>query len=727
MPTSHRSHLTVQRLEDREVPAGVDLLAVGADVGAAPIVHVYDARTQFQRFQIAAFDSSFTGGVRVAVADVNGDGIEDIVAAAGPGGGPAVKVFSGVDGSLLQSFFAYNPAFTGGVFVASGDTNNDGRADIITGAGAGGGPHVKVFSGADDSVLQSFFAFSPGFAGGVHVACGDVNGDGRADIISGAGVGGGPHVTVVSGATGKQLFSFFAYDQSFAGGVSVAAGDINGDGRADVITGAGPGGGPNVKVFSGLDNLTLDSFFAFSPTSTAGVRVGAGQLNLDNRSDIVASQAGIIREFDGQTMTNFRDFVAPGVNPFLGSAGSADCFATGCAPAANDTVLEADTVTLQAIRVTSLPPPKASRLMAMVSGAMYDAVNGIVGGHQAYLPNLPAAPANASADAAAAAAAHLILSREVPAQQALFDTMLQAELGVVTDGSARDAGAAYGRTVAEAMLSARAHDGSTTVTPFTPGNAMGDWQPTPTAFAPALLPNWANLQPFTMTSDTQFRPAGPPDISSAAFATAYNEVKDYGSATSSVRTADQTQIALFWADGAGTVTPPGHWNEIAQDVAQSRGNSLAENARLFALLNFALADAGIVAWNTKFTSVNGNGLFRPITAIREGDTIGNPAITGDPTWTPLITTPNFPSYTSGHSTFSSAAASVLTGLYGATPFISSSDTLPDVSRAFTSYQAAAQEAGQSRIYGGIHYQFDNVDGLVSGAALGKFVLANELK
>jgi hypothetical protein len=236
-----------------------------------------------------AFDSAFNGGVRVASADLNGDKTADIITAAGPGGGPHVKVFNGVQGNLLSSFDAFDPSFGGGVYVAVGDVNGDGVPDIVAGAGAGGGPQVKVFNGVQGNLLNSFFAFDPSFKGGVTVAAGDVNGDGFADIITGAGPGGGPHVKIFNGVQGNLLQSFFAFDPSFAGGVNVAAGDVNGDGRADVVTGAGPGGGPQVKVFSaGVQGNLLHSFFAFDPSFNGGVNVAAGDVNGDGRPDVVA-------------------------------------------------------------------------------------------------------------------------------------------------------------------------------------------------------------------------------------------------------------------------------------------------------------------------------------------------------------------------------------------------------------------------------------------------------
>jgi hypothetical protein len=218
-------------------------------------------------------------GVYVAAGDVNGDGKADIITGPGPGGAPHVKVFSGANpATLLASFFAYNPAFTGGVRVAAGDFNGDGKADIVTAAGPGGGPHVQVFDGVTLQVIRSFFAYSPAFTGGVFVAVGDVNGDGIPDIVTGADAGGGPHVRVFSGADLSELFSFYAYNPAFTGGVRVAVADLTGDGHADIITAAGPGGGPHVRVFSGRDLTPLASFFAYSPAFTGGVFVAAGNV-----------------------------------------------------------------------------------------------------------------------------------------------------------------------------------------------------------------------------------------------------------------------------------------------------------------------------------------------------------------------------------------------------------------------------------------------------------------
>jgi hypothetical protein len=265
------------------------------DAGAAPSVIVRDANTNQVVASFLAYDGAFRGGVRVAVGHFNNDTVPDIVTAPGAGGGPHVRVFNGATGEEIFGLMAYDPAFRGGAFVAVGDVNRDGFDDIITAPGAGGGPHVKVFSGANGGLLRQFMAYSTIFRGGVTVAAGDVNGDGFTDIITGAGPGGGPHVLAFSGANGGILSSFFAYATNFAGGVFVAAGDVNADGRADIITGPGIGGGPHVVAFDALSKQVLFSQLVF-PTNvtqfgpyTSGARVASYDVNLDGSDDIIVS------------------------------------------------------------------------------------------------------------------------------------------------------------------------------------------------------------------------------------------------------------------------------------------------------------------------------------------------------------------------------------------------------------------------------------------------------
>jgi hypothetical protein len=285
----------------------VPVIAVGAGPGSSPLVRLFNADGS-ARATIQAFDPGFLGGVRVAVGDVTGDGVNDVVAGAGPGAGSHVKVFDGVTNAEVRSFFAF-PGFAGGVFVGAGDVDGDGFADLIVGAGAGGGPHVKVFSGATGEELRSFFAFAGDFAGGVAVAGGDVTGDGHADVVVGSGTGS--HVKVFDGVTYAEVRSFFAFP-GFAGGVFVGAGDIDCDGRDEIVVGVGPGGGPHVKVYDGATNVLLRSFFAFAPGSGGGVRVAAGEVNTEGMVDLIvgAGTGSEVKVLDGLTNAEVFDVIA---------------------------------------------------------------------------------------------------------------------------------------------------------------------------------------------------------------------------------------------------------------------------------------------------------------------------------------------------------------------------------------------------------------------------------
>jgi hypothetical protein len=388
-----------------------------------------------------------------------------------------------------------------------------------------------------------------------------------------------------------------------------------------------------------------------------------------------------------------------------------------------DVVIDWNNELLDAIRTDRTSPPKAGRAMAVVHVAVFDAVNGILGGYTPYHVSA-AAPPGASPEAAAVAAAHQALVALFPAQQATFDAELATSLAAIPDGSAKTAGIAWGEAVADQILDLRADDHSGDVIPaFYPVGSLW-WIPTPPAFAPSLLPNWPTVTPFAMTSGKQFRVDAPPGPGSNEYLAAFREVKKLGKSDSPDRTAEQTQIALFWADGAGTATPPGHWHVIAQGLSEDHHLSLLENARLFALLGIASADAAIVSWDNKYAYND----WRPVTGIQNADTDGNPKTFADATWSSLIATPPFPAYTSGHSTFSSSSARVLEFFFGTddVDFSTTSDGLPGVTRSFESFSQAAEEAGQSRIYGGIHWQYDNQGGLTSGRALAEHVFFNFL-
>jgi PAP2 superfamily len=380
-----------------------------------------------------------------------------------------------------------------------------------------------------------------------------------------------------------------------------------------------------------------------------------------------------------------------------------------------DVVTDWDNAALDAIRAGNTAPPIASRALAILHVSIYDAVNGIARTHEAYL--LPSAvPASASREAAASAAAHGTLINLFPAAAASFDALHATILAGIPNGPQKAAGIVWGEFVANQILAARANDGSSAVVPLPGGSGPGVWVPTPPAFLPYLLPQWGFVAPFGMNRSSQFRPPGPPSLNSERYAADYEEVKELGAAVGSTRTEEQSEIAQFWADGAGTETPPGHWNSIAQTIAAARANTLEENARLFALLNIALSDAAICAWDAKYTF----HFWRPVTAIAFAEPELN--------WMSFIVTPPFPEYVSGHSTFSGAAATVLPLFYGTEdlPFTTGSDFLPGVYRSFPTCLDAAEEAAVSRLYGGIHFRSANEDGLQAGISIGEWTVTHYL-
>lgn len=268
-------------------PSSPAFVVTAAAAGRSPLVRVFDYASGVERFRFFAYEESYTGGVRVATGDVNGDGTPDIIAATGQGGGPRVRVFSGVDGAILHDFFAYEAEFRGGVFVAAADVNNDGKADIITGTELGGGPRMTVFDVANGTRLHDFFAFDSSQRGGIRVAAADFNGDGHADLVATAGRGTQTRVRVFDGRTRDTIHDFVPYDVRFTGGVFIAAGDVTGDGIADVITSADVGGGPHVQVFDGRTAVSLYSFFADDPAFRGGVRIAVQNVDGDSKDEII--------------------------------------------------------------------------------------------------------------------------------------------------------------------------------------------------------------------------------------------------------------------------------------------------------------------------------------------------------------------------------------------------------------------------------------------------------
>jgi hypothetical protein len=279
------------------VPAAVADFAAGADAGGGPVARLFGPGGA-EQFSLTPFDASFTGGVRVAAGDFNGDGVPDLAVGTGPGIATSVRVFDGKTKAELFSVAPFEAAFTGGVFVAAGDLDGDGRADLIVTPDQGGGPRVRVFSGNGFGLVADFLGIDdPAFRGGARAAVGDVNGDVRGDLLVAAGFGGGPRLAVFDGksvgsAPVKLVGDFFLFEPTLRNGVFVASGDLDGDGFADVVAGGGPGGGPRVLALSGKallagSQVQVANFFAGDVNNRGGVRVAVKDLGGDGRADLV--------------------------------------------------------------------------------------------------------------------------------------------------------------------------------------------------------------------------------------------------------------------------------------------------------------------------------------------------------------------------------------------------------------------------------------------------------
>jgi len=363
-----------------------------------------------------------------------------------------------------------------------------------------------------------------------------------------------------------------------------------------------------------------------------------------------------------------------------------------------------------ATRVVPGAPPAQARILAIMNTAIYDAVNKASNGAGTYYVNGVAAPGG-NAQAAASVAAHDVLVSLNAANAAAYDAALASSLSRVPDGVGKTNGMATGAAYASAMLALRANDGSAAVVPYTPGTNPGEWRPTPPGYAPAVAPQWGGVTPFLMTSGSQFRPGPPPSLDSAEYLAAYNEVKDIGAFDSTTRTADQTASAQFWNLANGAT-----WIRIGNDMIADDNQSTFANAQVMARLSVAVADALIAGFDTKYTY----NFWRPVTAIQEGDNDGIAGTIGDADWNPLLVTPAHPSYLSTHSIVSGAATTVLLGLGQDQSFCA---TISGDTRCFDGLVQAGQDAANSRLWGGIHYRFDNETGLATGQEIGRWTLA----
>ena len=352
-------------------------------------------------------------------------------------------------------------------------------------------------------------------------------------------------------------------------------------------------------------------------------------------------------------------------------------------------------------------PWSQARAFAMVDGAVYDAVNAIAG--TPYQPYLGALPAKGtwSMDAAVASAAYQVLVELFPDQQASLRASYDETLATVRNGPAKRGGVAVGARAAARMIAARRGDGAFGDQTWTVGTQPGQWRPTPPLYAAdgAWL---ADLKPFLIPDGSMFRTSGPPALDSPAYAADFNEIKQIGSVTSTVRTADQTDAARWWHDRYVT-----EW-EIKRQLATNQHLNTLEAARMFAMVNMTRADAAIACFSEK----RAWSFWRPVTAVQLADTDGNPATEADPTWMPLLVTPPFPDYTSGHACATGANMSALTEFFHRDdiPFNAySHDT--GTRRYFTSFSQAVAEVIEARVWGGIHFRSADIAGVAIGRAV----------
>lgn len=367
------------------------------------------------------------------------------------------------------------------------------------------------------------------------------------------------------------------------------------------------------------------------------------------------------------------------------------------------------------VAVAGQPPPRGLIRLAMVHTAIYDAVNAIEGYPFQPYGVTPDVVSPASPEAAAAAAAHDVLVALFPAQQADLDAKYAASLATIPDGSAKTNGISVGQQSAAGILALRANDGRDAVVPYRPGSGPGVWVPTPPRFLPAQAPEVAQVLPWTLNSPSQFRADSPPELTSEAWARDYNEVMSLGPATSSTRTPEQTDIGRFWAD-----QPLLQWNRAWRGISIAQGLSLLDNARFFAVLATAGSDALIACWDSKFFY----NFWRPVTAIRAGDTDGNPETAPDPGWIGLVIAPNHPEYPAAHGCFSGASTETLNFFFGTDTFQFRIDSnvsgLTNRVRFYTSFSQALEEVLDARIYGGMHYRNSTRKGAIIGKQVSHF-------
>jgi hypothetical protein len=366
-------------------------------------------------------------------------------------------------------------------------------------------------------------------------------------------------------------------------------------------------------------------------------------------------------------------------------------------------------------------PFAQARFAAITQLAVFEAVNACTGRHQPYLGSV-SAPAGASREAAAVAAAHGVLKHYFPASAATLDAARTQSLAGIPDGASESNGLAVGEAAAAALIDARLDDGATPAETFLPATSdPGVWQPTPPAFGPGILRHWPNVAPFGIRSSEQFRSAPPPALSSLRYSRDYDEVMIVGSASSSERPEHRTEVARFFA----VVSAVDAWNSAARQVLAAQRRSLSHAARTLALMNMAISDGLVSSMETKYFYQ----LWRPVTAIAGGAVDGNPHTDADSSWLPLVTTPSFPSYPSAHASASYAAREVAERLLGTQHgrFELAHPGVPGVRLSYSSYRELTDDIDDARVFGGIHFRFDQDAGALQGRQVGAYVAGHHLR
>jgi len=383
-----------------------------------------------------------------------------------------------------------------------------------------------------------------------------------------------------------------------------------------------------------------------------------------------------------------------------------------------DFVTDWNQTAIRATEIAGVPVPVQTRVMAMVHAAIFDAVNAVERKYAVYAVSIGAS-SGVSAEAASAAAAHGVLEQLYPLQKAISDAALAASLARIPEGAARAEGLKLGQEIATKIVALRKDDGSAANQPYSFGTGPGVYQATPPMNANPILPHWRNMKPFMITGAKQFAFGGPPAPTSAEFARDFNEVKRLGSRASSERTPEQTAIAIHWA---GSEVPP--LNAVARAASAAKGLSLIDNARLFALLNMAMADSLIAGFEAKYSS----NYWRPVTAIRNAGLARNAAVAADSAWDPLLVTPPHPEYPSAHCLGAGAAVAVLQHVFGGDRLATSYVYPPlGVLLRWESFSQIEKEIENARVWGGIHYRTAVEHGTQIGRLIGEYAIKTQMR